>query len=60
MTSKDRMRMAIASGLALQTVSNWDRGRSVTPANEKLLTDTAEELGLSKQGKEDRGLGHQG
>lgn len=49
MNHRDRMKVALETGLALQTVTNWDRGKAVTEANDRLLLRVTSELGLGRE-----------
>lgn len=46
MNQKDRMRLVIETDISLQTVTNWDLGRTVLPATENSLRKAAKALGI--------------
>jgi hypothetical protein len=43
------MKLALDTGLALQTVTNWDRGKAVTEANDRLLLRVSSQLGFVRE-----------
>lgn len=49
MTTRDRMRLALATGYGLNTVIRWDKGVKTSAATDKALMRAASELGLIKE-----------
>lgn len=52
MKTKDRVRIAAATGCSLVTVIKWDKGGSVSDATDRNLTRAASELGISKENED--------
>lgn len=52
MKTKDRVRVAAATGCSLVTVIKWDKGGSVSEATNRNLTRAASELGIAMENED--------